>query len=93
MRITEMTIPRIDIAPLFGPPAATRDIADRAVMDAASTSGFMTITGFHGVEMLTPENRRRLLAIFTMREEEKRRLWRWNFDHSQPNVYRGWYPL
>jgi isopenicillin N synthase-like dioxygenase len=89
----EMIVPRIDIAPLFGPPAASRDIADRAVMDAASTSGFMTITGFHGVEMLTPENRRRLLAIFTMREEEKRRLWRWNFDHSQPNVYRGWYPL
>jgi isopenicillin N synthase-like dioxygenase len=89
----EMIIPRIDIAPLFGPPAASRDIADRAVMDAASTSGFMTITGFHGAEMLTPENRRRLLAVFTLPEEEKRRLWRWNFDHSQPNVYRGWYPL
>jgi isopenicillin N synthase-like dioxygenase len=88
-----MTIPRIDIAPLFGPPDDARTVADRAVMEAASTSGFMTIAGFRGAEMLTPENRRRLLAIFALPEEEKRKLWRWNFDHSRPNVYRGWYPL
>src|SRR5690242_7360248 len=86
-------IPRIDIAPLFGPASAARNAADRAVMEAASTSGFMTITGFRGAEMLTPENRRRLLAIFTLPEDEKRKLWRWNFDRSRPNVYRGWYPL
>jgi isopenicillin N synthase-like dioxygenase len=88
-----MIIPRIDIAPLFGSPTTDRDAADRAVMDAASTSGFMTITGFRGADMLAPENRRRLLAIFSLPEEEKHRLWRWNFDHSRPNVYRGWYPL
>jgi isopenicillin N synthase-like dioxygenase len=86
-------IPRIDVAPLFGPPSAARETADGAVMAAASGSGFMTITGFRGAGMLTPENRRRLLAVFRLPEEEKRRLWRWNFDHSRPNVYRGWYPL
>jgi len=88
-----MMIPRIDVAPLFGPPSAARETADGAVMAAASGSGFMTITGFRGAGMLTPENRRRLLAVFRLPEEEKRRLWRWNFDHSRPNVYRGWYPL
>jgi len=88
-----MMIPRIDVGPLFGRPGDARDAADRAVMDAASTSGFMTITGFRGAEMLTPGNRRRLLAIFSLPEEEKRKLWRWNFDHTRPNVYRGWYPL
>jgi len=88
-----MMIPRIDVSPLFGPPSAARETADGAVMAAASGSGFMTITGFRGAGMLTPENRRRLLAVFRLPEEEKRRLWRWNFDHSRPNVYRGWYPL
>jgi isopenicillin N synthase-like dioxygenase len=86
-------IPRIDIAPLFGPPTAARQATDRAVMEAASGSGFMTIAGFQGGEMLTPANRRRLLAIFALPDQEKRKLWRWNFDHSRPNVYRGWYPL
>jgi isopenicillin N synthase-like dioxygenase len=86
-------IPRIDVSPLFGPPSAARETADGAVMAAASGSGFMTITGFRGAGMLGPENRRRLLAVFRLPEEEKRRLWRWNFDHSRPNVYRGWYPL
>lgn len=86
-------IPRIDIAPLFGAPSQARDEVDRAVMEAASGIGFMTVTGFPGAEFLTPERRRDLLKIFALPDAEKQKLWRWNFDKSKPNVYRGWYPL
>jgi isopenicillin N synthase-like dioxygenase len=86
-------IPRIDISPLFGPASPGRAAADRAVMEAASGIGFMTVTGFPGAEFLTPGRRGDLLGIFALPEAEKRKLWRWNFDNSRPNVYRGWYPV
>lgn len=86
-------IPRIDIAPLFGPACRERDLTDRAIMDAASGIGFMTVIGFPGAESLVPERRAKLLSIFSLPEEEKRKLWRWNFDNSKQNVYRGWYPV
>ena len=86
-------IPRINIAPLFGPASRERDLADRAIMEAASGIGFMTVIGFPGAESLIPERRAKLLSIFSLSEEEKRKLWRWNFDNSKQNVYRGWYPV
>lgn len=86
-------IPTIDVSALFGPTSAARDAVDRAVMDAASGVGFMTITGFAGAELLDAKGRAALLRIFTLPEEAKAKLLRWNFDPSHANVYRGWFPL
>ncbi|MGA8262292.1 MAG: 2OG-Fe(II) oxygenase family protein [Arenicellales bacterium] len=86
-------IPQIDISALFGSASPGRDAADRAVMEAAAGIGFMIVTGFAGAEWLVPGRRKRLLKIFSLPEAEKKNLWRWNFDNSRPNVYRGWFAL
>jgi isopenicillin N synthase-like dioxygenase len=92
---TDMTeeIPAIDIAPLFGPAGPDRDEADSAVLKAASGIGFMTVRGFAGGNLLTPENRAGLLRIFSLPDQEKAKLLRWNFDKTRQNFYRGWFPL
>lgn len=86
-------IPKIDIAPLFGPASPERDAIDRAVMGAASGIGFMTITGFAGADLLTAQDRSALLGIFRLTEAQKAELLRWNFDPTRKNVYRGWFAL
>jgi isopenicillin N synthase-like dioxygenase len=85
-------IPRIEIAPLFEGHSPGRDRTDAAIMAAAESSGFLTVTGIPG-DALSPELRRTLLAIFSLPEAEKRKLYRWSTDPSRPNVYRGWFPL
>lgn len=85
-------IPRIDIAPLFGPAGAARDHVDTAIMDAARDHGFMTVTGLPASAGLDPETRRDLLRLFSLPEPEQRKLWRQKFDPHQTNVYRGWFP-
>ncbi|TPN88264.1 isopenicillin N synthase family oxygenase [Mesorhizobium sp. CU2] len=86
-------IDTIAIAPLFGPPSPARDQTDSRIMAAASGIGFMAIRDFPGDDWLTPQNRARLLAIFSLPEAEKHKLLRWNFDRTKHNVYRGWFPL
>jgi len=86
-------IPAIDVSALTGLPSRARDAADRAVMEAASGIGFMTITGFPGAELLDPAGRARLLEIFSISETQNAKLLRWNFDPSRKNVYRGWFAL
>jgi isopenicillin N synthase-like dioxygenase len=86
-------IPVIDISALFEPPSPERDAVDRAVMEAASGIGFMTVTGFPAAALLTPENRRKLFRVFSLADTEKSKLLRWNFDPSKTNLYRGWFPL
>jgi isopenicillin N synthase-like dioxygenase len=86
-------IPAIDIKALFGPASPERDAADQAVLQAASGVGFMTITGFPGSELLTGENRARVLRIFSLPDDRKADLLRWNFDNTKSNFYRGWFPL
>jgi isopenicillin N synthase-like dioxygenase len=51
------------------------------------------ITGLPDSATLTAERRKLLLRIFSLPEAEIRKLWLWNFDHGQKNVYRGWFPL
>ncbi len=86
-------IDTIAIAPLFGPPSPERVETDARIMAAASGIGFMAIRDFPGDDWLTPQNRARLLAIFSLPEAEKQKLLRWNFDSTRKNVYRGWFPL
>lgn len=87
-----LTLPRIDIGPLFGPPSAARDETDRAIMAAARDHGFMTVTGLPPQVPLDQATRRELLRLFSLPEAESRKLWRQKFDASRPNVYRGWFP-
>lgn len=85
-------IPRIEIAPLFGPAGPGRDSVDAAIMAAARDHGFMTVTGLPEPKWLGPEIRRDLLRLFTLPQDEQRKLWRQKFDPSRTNVYRGWFP-
>lgn len=86
-------IPVIDIKDLFGGPSPARDRTDRVIFEAASGIGFMTIAGFPGAELLTREKRAEILRIFSLPDAEKAKMLRWNFDPSNKNVYRGWFPL
>ena len=86
-------IPSIDIAPLFGPASPQRDAADRRIMRAAETSGFMAVTGLPEDVPHGAATRAGLLRLFSLPEAEKRKLYRRKFDASRPNVYHGWFPL
>jgi isopenicillin N synthase-like dioxygenase len=85
-------IPSIDIGPLFGAPSRERDSADEAVMDAAATAGFMTVSGMPPEIPAGRDVRDTLLRVFQLPEQETRKLWRQKFDPTHPNVYRGWFP-
>lgn len=90
--MTDHHIPVIDISSLFAGPSKGRNEADRRIMAAATSSGFMTVTGLPG-DVLAPAVRRKLLSIFDLPDDKKRQLYRQNFDPSKTNVYRGWFPL
>ena len=85
-------IPLIDISPLFGPQSPERAKVDQAIMAAASSSGFMTVTGLSGHADIGRERRRELLKLFTLAEDEIRTLLRQKFEPANANVYRGWFP-
>ncbi len=86
-------IPVIDIAPLFGPPDASRAACDAAIFAAATGPGFLQITGPEALVPATQATRRALLRLFTLPEPALRRLARARFVPGNPNVYRGWFPL
>lgn len=86
-------IPTIDISPLLGGPSRLRDEADRQIMEAAGSVGFLTVSGLPADLPHGPEVRAGLLRVFTLPEEAKRGLWRRKFDPERPNVYHGWFPL
>lgn len=86
-------IPLNDIAALFGGPSSSRDEVDAQILDAASGVGFMTVKGFPGNALVEQPRRGDLLKIFALPEAEKQKLYRWNFDRTRTNVYRGWFPL
>jgi isopenicillin N synthase-like dioxygenase len=81
-------IPTIDIGPLFAGTTAV----DGEILRAAGETGFMTVTGLPGTT-LSPQTRKRLLAIFTLPEAKKRAMCRRSFVAGNPNIYRGWFPL
>ena len=86
-------IPRVDVSGLFVGGVAARAAVDRAIQAAACNEGMMAISGLPDWAALGPAQRRQLLSLFALPEQETRKLWRWNFDPSRPNVYRGWFPL
>lgn len=91
--MTDAPIAKIDVSPLFGGPSRSRDACDGLIRKVAQSVGFMVLTGLPADAALSPGRRRELLRLFTLPESEIRKLWLWNFDHAQENVYRGWFPL
>jgi len=91
--MTTPSIPRVDIGPLFGTDAAARAAVDRAILQAARHEGMLVVSGLPPWALPDAPSRRALLRIFGLPEAEIRKLWRWNFDASRPNVYRGWFPV
>ncbi|MGC1520415.1 MAG: 2OG-Fe(II) oxygenase family protein [Steroidobacteraceae bacterium] len=87
------SIPLIDIGSLFGEPSRERTEADRAIMAAAATPGFMVVRGLPPDVPAGRAVRADLLRLFQLPEQETRKLWRQKFDPAHSNVYRGWFPL
>jgi isopenicillin N synthase-like dioxygenase len=88
-----MIIPSIAVSALFSGPSAARDQIDRAIMAAATSAGFMTISGLPADLAATPAVRQQLLRLFGLPDAAKSQLLRQSFDASRPNVYRGFFPL
>jgi isopenicillin N synthase-like dioxygenase len=86
-------IPVIDIGPLFGPDSPARQAVDAVIRDAARDVGFLQLHGIPSTVPLGAANREKLTRIFSLPDEEKRKLWRHAFAPENPNVYRGYFPL
>jgi isopenicillin N synthase-like dioxygenase len=88
-----MTIPRLNVGPLFGPACAAQAAADRAFLAAAADPGFVILEGLPPAVPAGAAARTGLLRLFALPEAEKRRLWRRKFAAVNSAVYRGFFPL
>ena len=89
-------IPTINIAALFDAesrPSPALTATDLAVFEAATTLGFMTITGLPHEPDIGASAKQTLTTLFNLAADEQRRLWKRNFESNNPNLYRGWFPL
>jgi isopenicillin N synthase-like dioxygenase len=94
--VASNVIPTINIAALFNadsPPGHALATTDRAVFKAATTLGFMAITGLPHEADIDASAKQTLTTLFNLTAEEQRSLWKRNFEPSNPNLYRGWFPL
>ena len=86
-------IPQIDIAPLFTEDLPARAAVDAAIFAAAQEIGFLTITGMPAPSAIDHTAKASLTRLFSLPEAKQRPLWKNNFEPSNPNLYRGWFPL
>jgi isopenicillin N synthase-like dioxygenase len=86
-------IPLIDVQPLFGATSVARDGVDDAILHAAAETGFFVARGLPDDVPIGNAARADLLRLFALPQVEIRKLWRRKFAPSNPNVYRGWFPL
>ena len=86
-------IPRIDVAPIFGPESHARAETDAAILAAAGGSGFLVLGGLPPTVPLGVDVRRDLLRLFDLGDAAKRPLWRRGSAPENANVYRGYFPL
>ena len=86
-------IPSLSVAGLFGVNAKDRHNVDREIAKAASQIGFLVLKDLPDWATLNPETRRFLLSIFSLPSEHLEKLWLRKFNATQPNIYRGWFPL
>ena len=86
-------IPQIDIAPLFTEDLPARAAVDAAIFAVAQEIGFLTITGMPAPSAIDHTAKASLTRLFSLPEAKQRPLWKNNFEPSNPNLYRGWFPL
>lgn len=89
-------IPTINIAALFdadSPSSHAHAATDLALFEAATTLGFMTISGLPHKADIGVSAKRTLTRLFSLPADAQRRLWKRNFEPDNPNLYRGWFPL
>ena len=86
-------IPFIDIGALFAGPSVARERTDAKFMHAATTSGFVCVTGIPAAIRIDAQTRASLLRLFALTALELKPLWRQKFAPENCNVYRGWFPL
>jgi isopenicillin N synthase-like dioxygenase len=86
-------IPLINVAPLFGADQAAREACDAAIFRAATEIGFMVIIGLPGWAPHGAAARSELLRLFSVEPAKQAALARRKFAPTNPNVYRGWFPL
>ena len=85
-------VPRIDIAALLRGAGGARAAVDAQLAAAAADIGFLSVVGLAGEVPLGPRARAELLAIFSLDQAARARLWRRKFAPDHPNVYRGYFP-
>jgi isopenicillin N synthase-like dioxygenase len=90
---SELEIPVIEIDALFGARSPARDRTDAAVMSAATGAGFFAAKAIPAAADVGPDTRSELLRVFTLQEDQIAPLLRQKFAPSNPNLYRGWFPL
>lgn len=85
-------VAQINIGALYGPASPERQACDQAILTAARDLGFMVIKGLPG-GCLSPERRAQMLRLFELSEDDKRRLYKRNFNSQNANLYRGYFPV
>lgn len=81
----------IDVAPLFEP-AGDRAALDATVVAVLAANGSFVATGFPGSDD-NDDAANRVLSFFTLPQAEKDALAICRAQPSNPNIYRGYYPI
>ncbi len=91
--MSNSAIAQINIAPLFNSDNNARRAVDKALFDAAQEIGFLTITGLPHTAAINEIAKSKLVQLFSLPQSKQKRLWKKNFEPTNPNLYRGWFPL
>ena len=86
-------IPTISANDLLSGERWRQSAADQAIAMAARDTGFLLLGDLPAWAHLDAVQRQSLLRIFSLPEAALKRLWLRKFEASQPNIYRGWFPL
>ena len=86
-------IPTISANDLLSGERWRQSAADQAIAIAARDTGFLLLGDLPAWAHLDAVQRQSLLRIFSLPEAALKRLWLRKFEASQPNIYRGWFPL
>jgi len=91
--MSPQAIPTISAADLLSGDVQLQSAADQSIAMAARDTGFFLLGDLPAWAHLDVAQRQTLLRIFSLPESLLKRLWLRKFEASQPNIYRGWFPL
>lgn len=87
-------IPEIPVASLIATSGKREaEVAAERIVEAATGSGFMVLTGVNSAVGLSADAQERLLRFFALPEAALKALSRRKFEPNHENVYRGVFPL